>query len=199
MSYGIHPSLLPIDEAGMPRSHLAQRYINLQRIKEEHVGGASFSSPSSRMGKKQEAGRKLAPPCKSVSKTKQMATPATAMKTAVSGPPTAVVHEDDITSNDVLLGRGIPIQSHEGNLKLAILIEKYADDHKAGSRHEKVYITWKILKSVKTDRGGRFLEKVGTDKATDCYWREVDDNVARAKVSYGFRTLSKMQKQRQKW
>ena len=107
------------------------------------------------------------------------------------------VREVDITSNDVLLGRGVPYQSHPGNLYLAKLIDAHAAQHKHGSRFDKVFLTWKILRAIKQDRKGRFLEKISEMDDDYEIWREVDDNVARTKISYGFRTLVKRKKQLQ--
>ena len=121
-----------------------------------------------------------------------------------------LVDEDDITDYDVLLGRGVPIQTHPGNLHLARLIEAHAESHKnAVTRFDKVALTWKILRMIKFEFGGRFLEKVHDDdddavagvegiEDTSRLWKTVEDSVARAKVSYGFRSYVKMQKERQK-
>ena len=108
---------------------------------------------------------------------------------------TLIVMEEQITDHDVLLGRGVPIQTHKGNLFLAKLIDENAKSHKEGSRFKKTVITWDILKKIKVDYGGRFLEKIENNGFTSVtHWKEVDDLTARAKIAYGFRTLAKIQR-----
>lgn len=96
------------------------------------------------------------------------------------------------TDNDVLLGRGKPYQVHPGNLKLAKLIEERHEQFNNASKAEKTVITWQIVTEVREKHGGRFLER---DESTGA-WKERDNEVARIKVAYGFRSHLKMQRKR---
>ena len=98
------------------------------------------------------------------------------------------------TDKDVLLGRGVPIQSHPGNLRLAELIDIHYEEfyHLKTSRARKTAITWSIVHAIQNKVGGRFLEK---DVSTGM-WKVADDDSARNKVAICFRSKLKMDKQR---
>ena len=216
MSYGIHPSKLTVDDAGNLRTYLAQAFIEDQRNYEAEVQKATSlqqnvsSFPTAMMvngssGGMEQQQQRLSPQPQTISSLQQQPL-ATTGKTKQQNMAIAnqtpkinlqTVREVDITSNDVLLGRGVPYQSHPGNLYLAKLIDAHAAQHKHGSRFDKVFLTWKILRAIKQDRKGRFLEKISEMDDDYEIWREVDDNVARTKISYGFRTLVKRKKQLQ--
>lgn len=97
----------------------------------------------------------------------------------------------DIASNkDVLLGRGLPYQTHPGNIHLSKLIEERQDEYNDAPKFQKTVITWEIVKRVQEEFGGRFLEKdesLGT-------WKVCSNDAARLKVAYGFRSRVKMQR-----
>ena len=93
---------------------------------------------------------------------------------------------DYATERDVILGRGKPYQDHPGNLKLANYIEEYRSAYVKADRLEKTCISWKIVQHVK-NLNGRFLKM---DEDSD-YWVQVSDDIAREKVSHGFRTRHK--------
>ena len=93
---------------------------------------------------------------------------------------------DYATQRDVILGRGKPYQDHPGNLKLANYIEEYRSAYVQADRLEKTCISWKIVQHVKS-LNGRFLKM---DEESE-YWVQVSDEVAREKVSHGFRTRHK--------
>jgi hypothetical protein len=85
--------------------------------------------------------------------------------------------------HDVLLGRGKASYEHMGNLRLRYLVESRAKQYDLATRSSgKKQITHEIVQLVK-DSTGRFLE----DDAAG--WVEVEDDVARLKVSHIFRTL----------
>jgi hypothetical protein len=86
--------------------------------------------------------------------------------------------------NDVLLGRGRPFQEFPGNVQLAKIIDDYREAYQAGKKLDKTAISTKSLKLVK-DSNGRFLKKEDNIKG---FWVDVSDEVAREKVSHGFRT-----------
>ena len=96
----------------------------------------------------------------------------------------------EATCEDVVLGRGVPHQTHPGNVRLAGIINmRHIEYHlPKTSRMDKTLIAWDIVKKIQED--GRFLERDGD------YWKVVDDETARSKVAYGFRSKSKMDKKR---
>ena len=97
------------------------------------------------------------------------------------------------TGKDVLLGRGVPIQTHAGNVKLSKLIDEAYDLYYNNniSRSHKTAMTWNILKRIQAD-GGRFLERNGDIGE----WVVTSDEKARQKVSWGFRSHTKMIRKR---
>ena len=268
MSFGIHPSMLLVDEAGNFRTYMAHNFIKRQRKKElqeqEQRNQQLLLLQQQRQRQQQQqlllqqqqqpdlsfgvvlaasptptdipyvptpratarvvsgaattttvaaaAAATTTTTASSVSRTNAPASSIAKTTSSTSAPSKklVLVDEDDITDYDVLLGRGVPIQTHPGNLHLARLIEAHAESHKnAVTRFDKVALTWKILRMIKFEFGGRFLEKVHDDdddavagvegiEDTSRLWKTVEDSVARAKVSYGFRSYVKMQKERQK-
>jgi hypothetical protein len=86
--------------------------------------------------------------------------------------------------NDILLGRGKPIQGRPANVRFREMIdkhmEKYYDDK--GGKGDKVVVSAYIVHLVK-EEGGRFLMELENGG-----WVEVDEARARAKVSRAFRS-----------
>jgi hypothetical protein len=86
---------------------------------------------------------------------------------------------------DILLGRGKPMQEWLGNLQLATTLATYADLHNSTAmnrRGAKNDLCDEIVRLLK-ESGGRFLKR--EEGALE--WIEVDDTMAREKVSHGFR------------
>ena len=110
-------------------------------------------------------------------------------------------------SNDVVLGRGYPYQQFPGNLRLAILIDSYREMYSKSNRTNKTKISNMIVQMVKNQQNGRFITKQrsnadnrdsGDDDTVSSNnnegyggWVIVSDEVAREKVSHGFRTKTK--------
>jgi hypothetical protein len=92
--------------------------------------------------------------------------------------------------SDILFGRGTPTQNHRGNANLSLLVEKYLLRYNEGSFKEKTALAQEIVSNVKS-RGGHFLKQV------DGIWEEVDDKVAREKVSHTIRNLRIVKKTEQ--
>ena len=216
MSYGIHPKMLPVDEEGKVRSNVVENCINRQRAKERNPIQTNIGVPTGG-GPGTIENRAVTPPISVSIDDAANRRITTSSKQAKQG--LVYIKEEDITNSDVLLGRGVPIQSHPGNVYLAKVIEEHALEHKRLPKGEKVCLTWKIVKMIQQDCNGRFLEKVTTTvhNDNDCsmgmvdddfdnggdlgptsgsYWKEVDDAAARTKVSVGFRSLVKKQKQK---
>ncbi len=86
------------------------------------------------------------------------------------------------STSDVLFGRGKGATVHPGNIRLSLLLESQFSEFESCGRRQKTVVSEKIVEEMKA-RGVCFLKKV------DGIWREVDDSVARAKISHDFRTL----------
>ncbi|CAJ1949909.1 unnamed protein product [Cylindrotheca closterium] len=85
---------------------------------------------------------------------------------------------------DILLGRGRRCQEHVGNMRLRNLVEDCKPEYDQASRKEKTLISQEIVDNVKKN-SHHFL------KDEDEGWVEVDDQVARLKVSHTFRDVAK--------
>jgi hypothetical protein len=95
------------------------------------------------------------------------------------------------TSDDVLLGRGRPFQEWVGNLRLGKEIDQHRNIYRDASRFEKTCTSMNIVNIIQSGNG-RFLQKCKDGhKEENGEWVEVDDIVAREKVSSGFRTKSR--------
>ena len=93
------------------------------------------------------------------------------------------LNEGDIFPNDVLFGRGKPFQIHPGNVRLHQLVDERKHVYTMSRRDDKTMIATSIVNLIKRE-GGRFLRKYKNDKKK---WMEVDDIVARNKVSHALR------------
>ena len=94
------------------------------------------------------------------------------------------------TDNDVLLGRGIPCQTHPGNIRLGKLIQSKQTEFIKSSKFDKTLMTYDIMKVMHNKYNSRFLEKDPKDGT----WKVCSTDIARNKVSYGFRSLVKSQR-----
>jgi hypothetical protein len=81
---------------------------------------------------------------------------------------------------DVLLGRGKPLQKHDGNLSYHFVVEGYHERYEQASKLDKTQIAKTIVDKIR-EHGGRFL------KQEDAGWVEIDDEAARTKISHTFR------------
>ena len=81
-----------------------------------------------------------------------------------------------------------------GNLRLAEIIDHNRHRYRACSRSEKTTISNEIVQMIKNENG-RFLKT--SYEGDQRGWVEVSDEVAREKVSHGFRT--KRQKSKSDW
>jgi hypothetical protein len=87
---------------------------------------------------------------------------------------------------DVLLGRGRPFQEFPGNIRLAVIIDMYRNEHQSAKWGEKTEVCDNIVDIVKNS-GARFLKRNENENG----WVEVGPLVARAKASHGFRTKTR--------
>ena len=84
--------------------------------------------------------------------------------------------------NDVLFGKGKPVQYHLGNMRFGELLEKNVEQYfSTRRRKEKVAIVTAIIEEVKKG-GGRFLRQ-----DNDGIWEEVDSRTAFDRVGHGLR------------
>lgn len=84
---------------------------------------------------------------------------------------------------DILLGRGKPIQENAGNMRYHMLLDHYYQAYEEAKKFQKMQIADKLV-TIVHEYGGRFMKQ----DASGAGWIEVEDDVARDKVSHAFRT-----------
>ena len=94
---------------------------------------------------------------------------------------------------DVLMGRGRPYQEYPGNAFLSTIFNARREEYHQAGRFEKTVMSYDITKVIH-DRGGRFIQR---DETTGG-WFVVAENVAREKISGGFRTRTRRQETQDK-
>jgi hypothetical protein len=77
---------------------------------------------------------------------------------------------------DVLLGKGKPIQMHMGNVKLRGLVDVHIDEYRATEKGLKRIVILQILESTKAN-SGRFLAQ-----DQNGWWQEVSETEAKSKI-----------------
>ena len=83
--------------------------------------------------------------------------------------------------SDILFGRGKPFREHIGNLRLVNLLDEHLARYEAAKLKEKSGVIAEMVDII-IKKGGRFLKQ---EKGV---WEEVDEKMAREKVSHAFRT-----------
>mmetsp|Transcript_11341 Transcript_11341/g.17549 ORF Transcript_11341/g.17549 Transcript_11341/m.17549 type:complete len:233 (-) Transcript_11341:35-733(-) len=96
-----------------------------------------------------------------------------------SGCASSKTGEFEITSTDVLLGRGKRIMNNPGNIKFKKLVEGYKDGYDKLEKVEKTRLSREIVYSVRRD-GGRFLAM----NPHSGMYEDAGDYIAREKVSH---------------
>mmetsp|Transcript_20101 Transcript_20101/g.37574 ORF Transcript_20101/g.37574 Transcript_20101/m.37574 type:complete len:222 (-) Transcript_20101:34-699(-) len=91
---------------------------------------------------------------------------------------------------DLLFGKGQAIMKHPGNVAMRRLLETRLDRWEVAPFKDKSGITWEVV-NVIVQGGGRFLKEDGNG-----WFVQVEDEVARQKVSIAFRDLVKRTRQR---
>ena len=197
MSYGISETLFLIDKDGNVKQDYVDLWIEKQR-RREHQEKEKLAS------------------------TTFMTISATApTSTAIANACNNLLDDGVATDKDVLLGRGVPIQLHPGNLRLAKMIEDRFNEYLACDKLGKTVLTWEIVRMTQAD-GGRFLERDHKASSasqvmkttTDAFrsatttaggagnglgrWQVCSDEQARYKVAYGFRTHIKLLRKKKK-
>lgn len=87
-------------------------------------------------------------------------------------------------TRDILLGSGKTVQDHVGNLFLRTHVLERLDEYQRTAKLEKNNVAMEIVVQIKR-AGGRFLKRTN-EKG---WWMEVNNEVAREKVSSTFRTI----------
>ena len=104
------------------------------------------------------------------------------------------------TSSDVLLGRGRPFHNHLGNKRLTSLIEQHkARYDEAGTTYGKKNNICEEVVDMVHEAGGRFLRKQDAksqtnDESEAAGWEVVGRDLAREKISHGFRTINRFKR-----
>jgi len=91
----------------------------------------------------------------------------------------------DPRPEDVLMGRGRPLQSHPGNIRFRNLVELHFQEYESSNTFERMLIAGRIVQIIKAT-GARFLKP-----KIDSAWEEMDDLASRKKVTQCFRTRRK--------
>jgi hypothetical protein len=89
----------------------------------------------------------------------------------------------DPCPNDILFGRGKPIQDRPANVRFREMLDKNSEKYANGGNGGKAIVSTYIVHLVK-EEGGRFLKELEDGGG----WGEVDAATAQAKVSQAFRT-----------
>jgi hypothetical protein len=97
---------------------------------------------------------------------------------------------------DVLMGMEKLATTHTGNMRYQFLIDEYQDDYdRCLTRVNKTIIASRIVFKVK-ERGGRFLLRKKGETGNN--WSEIDESMAREKVTNAFRGRRKSAVRRSK-
>jgi hypothetical protein len=91
---------------------------------------------------------------------------------------------------DILFGRGRRIRENPGNLRLLFLVEQKRSVYEAADKQEKTRMSLDMVRMLKA-KPSRFLKKNASG-----IWEEVDEEMAREKVSHAFRTMRAPPKQK---
>ena len=92
--------------------------------------------------------------------------------------------QETISSNDVLLGRGLG-KAHPGNLKLTTMIQMRRKEYEKKSKFEKTCIAMLIVDEIKASNG-RFLRRRGSGSRRLV---EISDLEARRSIIHRFRNI----------
>mmetsp|Transcript_4451 Transcript_4451/g.10732 ORF Transcript_4451/g.10732 Transcript_4451/m.10732 type:complete len:202 (+) Transcript_4451:73-678(+) len=107
---------------------------------------------------------------------------------------------NEISSRDILLGRGKPLQKIPGNIWFRKLISEEYDRYESSNKVEKTRLSREIVTMIRND--GRRFWRQGRGNSTECNdsnenarfwsnWIEISDDEARKKVAFTFRTERK--------
>jgi hypothetical protein len=92
------------------------------------------------------------------------------------------VRGSELSPDDILLGRGVPMQRHPGNIRMHHLINSYRHRYRVATRTEKASMIQEVLQRLKQG-GVRFRRRLESEDL----WVEVSDQLAYDKVSHALR------------
>lgn len=95
---------------------------------------------------------------------------------------TGAVRGSDLPPDDILLGRGVPMQRHPGNIRMHHLINSYRPLYRKATRTDKASMIQEVLQKLKQG-GVRFRKREDHEDL----WAEVSDQVAYDKISHALR------------
>jgi hypothetical protein len=99
------------------------------------------------------------------------------------------VHLVKCTRNDILCGRGVPIQKNPGNIRMHRIVESYRVLYRDASRQEKSRLVRRIIHEI-TEEGARFLIRprhAGSQYSDDQLWAVADNETVYEKISHALR------------
>jgi hypothetical protein len=88
----------------------------------------------------------------------------------------------ELSPDDILLGRGVPMQRHPGNIRMHHLINSYRPRYRKATRIDKASMIQEVLQKLK-EGGVKFRKRVDNEDL----WVEVGDQVAYDKISHALR------------
>ncbi|KAL3940627.1 MAG: hypothetical protein SGARI_000895 [Bacillariaceae sp.] len=92
----------------------------------------------------------------------------------------SAVSTAELPPGDILLGRGVPMQRHPGNIRMHQMINSYRERYQMTSRTEKAAIIQEVLQQLKGD-GSKFRKR----RVDSDLWEEARDQAAYDKISHG--------------
>ena len=87
--------------------------------------------------------------------------------------------------NDVLMGKGKPLQQHSGNVAMRALVDMYLPKYHACMKQTKVNYVRKVRTAIRESQKGRFLKK-----HPEGWWVMVSEDEIRDKISKVFTSAS---------
>lgn len=105
----------------------------------------------------------------------------------IAKPKSRIVLERDISSQDIKLGRGKPLQRHKGNIWFRDLVSEHFTTYDKMEKKQQTKFSKDIVQKIKGE--GRWFWKPHPKQKG--YWVEVSETAAREKVAYTFRTMRK--------
>ncbi|KAL3903898.1 MAG: hypothetical protein SGILL_010271 [Bacillariaceae sp.] len=137
--------------------------------------------------------QKLDPGIRKANSEEKAASPTVSKKNDGKKSPTKVLDDTpipfkDLTTHDVLLGRGKRLDKHAGNVQFRKYVSEKRIQYDDSSQPIKSMICREIYGMVQ-EQNGRFLQLKSGKYGPDSEWAEVTDEAARTKIANCFRSL----------
>lgn len=137
--------------------------------------------------------QKLDPGFRKANSEEKAASPTVSKKNDGKKSPTKVLDDTpipfkDLTTHDVLLGRGKRLDKHAGNVQFRKYVSEKRIQYDDSSQPIKSMICREIYGMVQ-GQNGRFLQLKSGKYGPDSEWAEVTDEAARTKIANCFRSL----------